>query len=490
MFSAVSYEPHRGQRVIHASRARMKVVDAGRRLGKSALGGHELAPEALLTATMLDELKESGHRREFWIVGPEYSDSEKEFRVVWDDLKKLEVPMDHPGSYNSPWSGEMSISCFGGLFQVHAKSAKYPDTLVGEGLSGVILSEAAKLKERVWSKYIRPTLADFRGWALMSSTPEGRNWFYDAWCRGQDPNDLNWASWRIPAWVNDHVYPMGASRHGLEMLREAMADDVIGLTPKIEKASRVDPEIIDLMKDMTEERFAQEIEAKFTEFVGHVFKNWDEEVHVRDLVYNPDWPLYLATDYGYTNPFVALLIQVDVFDNVYVIAEYRRVNRDITEIAQDLLTERGGLFKIPKLLYPDPASPGDSAVLEKVLHVKTASSPVTNKKITTGGDLKWRIDLIRTWLKVVPEHGPWEMRKPKLIVDRSCTGLRYEMGEYRYPDSRKEVSNATDLSEREAPLKKDDHAPEALGRFFRGYFGSPSDRATGGRARVNRARVG
>jgi len=484
VFEGVGYVPHNGQRLIHASTARMKVVDGGRRSGKSQIGGHELAPEAMLTYTMQDELKERNHRREFWIVGPEYSDSEKEFRVAWDDLTRLEIPFDRPGSYNSPWSGEMSISCFEGRFQVHAKSAKYPDTLVGEGLSGVILAEAAKLKERVWTKYIRPTLADFRGWALMSSTPEGKNWYYDAWRRGQDPNDLNWASWRMPAWINDHVYPKGATEEGLALIRAAMADNIIGLTPAIEKRSGVDEEIIDLMKDMTEERFAQEIEAKFTEFVGHVFKGWDEEIHVRDLAYNPDWPIFLATDYGYTNPFVALLIQVDVFDTVYVIAEYRRVGRDISEIALDLQTELGGLFKIPTLLYPDPASPGDSAVLEKALGVKTAFK-LDGTKETTGGELKWRLDLIRQALKLKPDHGPYEMRKPKLLIDRKrCQGLIYEMGEYRYPDSRAEQG-----TEKEAPLKKDDHGPEALGRFFRGFFGGPADRATGGRAVVRRANV-
>ena len=39
------------------------------------------------------------------------------------------------------------------------------------------------------------------------------------------------------------------------------------------------------------------------------------------------------------------------------------------------------------------------------------------------------------------------------------------MGDYRYPDGvRSGVVN-------ENPLKKDDHGPEALGRFFRGYYG-------------------
>lgn len=479
VFDGIEYMPHWGQKKVHGSRARMKVVSAGRRFGKSQLGGHELAPEALLTYTMADDLRAARQRREFWIVGPEYSDAEKEFRVIWEDLRRLEVPLDKPGSYNNPWGGEMSISCFNGAFQVHAKSAKYPGTLVGEGLSGVILAEAAKLKPVVWHKFIRPTLADFRGWALFTTTPEGKNWLYELWQRGQDPNDVAWASWRMPSWVNRYVYPLGANRDGMKMLRDAISDRLNGLTPEIEEASRVDPEIIDMMKDMTEDRFAQEIEAKFTEFVGRVFKAWDEEAHVRDLDYDPKLPVYLATDYGYTNPFVALAIQVDVFDNVYVLAEYRRVRRDITEIAEDLKTEHGGLFAQAKYNYPDPASPGDSAVLEKELKCKTMGN--------TGGELAWRLNLIREALKLKPESGPWEDRKPSLYVDRRCSGLIYEMGEYKYPDTKTEAKEVGE--EREAPLKHDDHAPEALGRFMRGYFGGPSDPVARGHTRVSKASV-
>lgn len=477
VFKALDYAPHRGQRAIHCSDARMKVVSGGRRLGKSQIGGHELTPEAILTYTMQDELKAKGHRREFWIVGPEYSDAEKEFRVIWNDLTKLEVPMDKPGSYNNPWSGEMSISCFDGTFQIHAKSAKYPGTLVGEGLSGVIMAEAAKLKPSVWFKYIRPTLADFRGWALFTTTPEGKNWLYDLWMRGQDPNDEAWASWRMPSWVNNFVFPKGATKEGMLMLREALDDRIVGLTPKIANESGVDEEIIDMMKDMTPERFAQEIEAKFTEFVGRVFKDFDEETHVRTLTPDMSRPFYLACDYGYRNPFVALLIQVDVFDQVSVLAEYRRQERDIEDIAADLQTERGGLFTQARLLYPDPASPGDTAILEKHLKLKSVDG--------TGGELKWRLEQIRQALKLKPEHGPWEDRKPKLLFDRTCFDAIREMNDYRYPETKTEQ-----IAPPENPLKKDDHAPEALGRFFRGFFGGPAQVSSNGHARVSKARMG
>lgn len=457
LWPVIGYKPHKYQRLIHRAPARHKVVPAGRRFGKSFLGGHELVPEILKTRLMADALKERGHRREFWIVGPEYSDSEKEFRVFWNDVQKLGIPLDKPGSYYNADSGHMVVLAWDGAFRCEAKSAKYPSTLVGEGLSGVILPEAAKLKPSVWVKYIRPTLADFHGWSLHTSTPEGKNWFYDVYKRGQNPEDKEWWSKRMPSWFNPFAFPGG----------------------------RDDPEIRDMEGDMSREKFNQEIAASFTEYVGRVFKSYDPEIHLRPIRYNPELPLYIALDYGWTNPFVCLLIQRDVWDNIYVIGEYRAVNRDINDIAADLLVWRGGLATRAVTMYPDPASPGDTAILEKKLRVKASGD--------TGGELKYRLEYIRQWLKVGPEHAPFHEQKPKLMFDHSCANagddgasLDYEMQEYRYPD------NSSDTrSPKEEPLKKDDHAPEALGRFFRGFYGPMErDNVARGRARVTQAKVG
>ena len=449
VWPALKYKPHRGQRLIHRAAARHRVAACGRRFGKSTIGGHELVPEAMLTYTMLDELEDTSKRREFWIVGPEYSDSEKEFRVVYNDLLKLRFAFDHPGTYNNAESGDMHISLFGGRYQVHAMSAKYPGTLVGEGLTGVIMAEAAKMKQSVWTKYIRPTLADQRGWSLFNSTPEGKNWFYELYMRGLDPASPAWQSWRMPSWMNDVVFPGG--RH--------------------------DPEILDMEKDMSEERFNQEIGASFTEFVGRVFKDFDEEVHVKSLAYDQRYPVYLAMDFGWTNPFVCLVIQVDVWDNIYVLGEYRVTHKDINDIADDL---KGiPVIMRAKTMFTDPEAPGDAAVLTKKLQIPVGGF--------CGGELKWRLELIRQSLKVLPEHGPEDQKQPKLLVDRSCRELIREMLDYRYPETKEES-----LAEpKENPLKKDDHGPEALGRFMRGYYGGPGQDSTAkGRARVRKANIG
>lgn len=459
IFGAVKYIPHAVQRRIHSSvqdhQARFRVVCAGRRTGKSTLGGHELTLEAV-RAFYRQDIDAFDHRAEFWIVGPEYSDAEKEFRVLWSDLNKLgcEKYFDHPGTYYNPENGQMHLSMYGGKFQVHCKSAKYPNSLVGEALEGVILAEAAKLKPSVWHKYIRPMLADYRGWALFTSTPEGRNWFYDLYKFGQDPAFGDWWSVRMPSWSNDILFPAG----------------------------RNDPEIASMSAGMSEEKFNQEIGADFTEFVGRVFKDFDEEIHIGDYKYNPNWPVYAAIDYGWTNPFVWLLLQVDPFDNVYVIGEHYQQHMTVEENINEIV--RKGLAPADlRIIYPDPASPQDTKVVEQMLRVKGMNK--------TGGPIQERLELIRRWLKLQVDDMPTNdsgYKKPKLNFDRSCINCAREFSEYRYPESKNEMTEDS-----EKPLKKDDHTPEALGRFFAAYYGGAaragSYTSSGNRPRVRQAKV-
>lgn len=438
VFDRLEYEPHRPQRRLHKAmrKRRFCVVCAGRRTGKSTAGGHALVPHIYEAYFNRDKLDKYEKRMEYWIVGPEYSDGEKEFRVLWADALRLGFPIDKPGSYNDVKSGNMSLSLWDGKFQVHVKSAKYPQNLVGESLHGVILAEAAKLKPSIWFKYIRPMLADYRGWALMTSTPEGKNWFYDMWMNGLK-DDPEWWSMRMPSWSNDILFPGG----------------------------RLDPEIVSLGAGLTPEAFNQEIGAEFGDFVGRVFKEFDEETHVKPLLYNPEFETYACVDYGWTNPFVWLLVQVDHWDNVYVLGEVYGPHKRIDEVHEEILAN-GLAPRDLRWFYPDPAEPGDTRILEENLRIVGQPG--------TGGLIKDRIRLIRQHLSI-PKHlqhlefGHPE-RQPKLFIDPSCKNLIRDMGEYRYPRTSAESDGEKNASEN--PMKKDDHGPEALGRFFMGYFGN------------------
>jgi hypothetical protein len=435
-FNKVGYTPNRAQRPLHLSHARHKIAAMGRRTGKSTSGGHELYIEAVKTRMLKAHLESIGKRREFWIVGPEYTDSEKEFRTVYNALKSRDAPFDKPGTYYDAHSGDMQISMYDGRFMIIGKSAMHPERLVGEGLDGVIMAEAAKIKEGIWTKFVRPMLADTRGWSQHNSTPEGKNWFYELWMKGQSGIEEDYDSWRLPSWYNQFIFPLG--RH--------------------------DPEILAMERDLATETFNQEIAALFTEFAGRVFKDFDDEIHVKDLYYDPQWPLYACCDYGFTNPFVWLLLQVDIWGNVYVLEELYEPGLTIDEAGVEIQT-RGLCPRGVRGFYPDPASPGDTRALEKLLHVKAQGG--------TGGELEIRLRLIRAMLKERNKHLPegHPDRLPRLLINRKCTSTIRDMNDYRYPKTAQEAE-ASDKNAPEKPLKKNDHAPEALGRFMVGYFGS------------------
>lgn len=460
LWAEMGYRPNAAQAKVHASKVRHRVNVAGRRTGKSYSGGMELLPWAIQARAMKPMLDDIGVRAEYWIVGPQYADSEKEFRIFYNACRKKGFPFDKPGTYYNP-KGDMTISLWDGAFICTAKSGQHPESLVGEGLHGVIMSEAAKLRESVWQRFIRPTLADFVGESVWNTTPEGKNWFYDIYQSGQDPSRSDWASWRHPSWVNTNVFRKHTTQEDVNVMKELLAKDVSGVDDSQLAALNVDPEIIAMAKDLTPEAFAQEVEASFSEHVGRVFKRWDEDKHVADLPYNPEWPLFIATDYGFVDPNVALFIQPGPHGEVHVIAEYYRTHRTTEEFANDVLNDSrlSWLVRNARGIYPEPADPGASETLSQHWRVPVFGG--------TQSEINPRIKAIDAKMKHRNAHLPWEHpeRVPWLRFDRTCKMSRYEMDAYRWPDKRKKAGpNGT-----EVPEDKDNHVPEALGRFFAGF---------------------
>lgn len=447
-FQKVGYYPHQGQELIHADSSRFRVVSNGRRWGKTILGAREIEPCAFVASRHVTGGPQLG-----WIVGPQYTDAEKEFRIVYDTFRRLGIDKGSIRFVNSPDSGSMHIKT-AWEFELIAKSAKHPETLVGEGLDFVLMAEAGRHRRRTWGQYIRPALSDKRGWAAFTGVPEGRSdhsLLFSLWQRGKDPAYPNWRSWKMPSWTNTIIFPGG----------------------------RNDPEILEAEADLTTDEFDRQYGAEFSDKVGPVFgAEFDDEIHVTDVPYNPELPLYGAVDYGFTNPFVWLWIQVDHHDNTYVIGERSWTQIDTLDVSRDLKIRDPWMVRKCLRFYPDPAEPDDTYTLSNQLRIPSQGN--------TGGELKTRLTLIRQGLKQRHPHleeGHPE-RLPKLLIDRSCKMLAWEMREgYRWPEHRSEVS-----SEKEHPMDKDNHYVEALGRFYRGHFGIPGSESR--RTRSTKARMG
>lgn len=430
-FDQTGYDPHPGQRLIHYDNHRHRILCNGRRWGKSLLGGKEVETMAFVKNFL-------GEPRRGWIVGPEYTDAEKEFRVVHDTFKSLGIDKISTKFLNNTDNGNMHIATKWG-FDVQCRSARHPETLVGEGLDFVILVEAGRHRRRMFGDYIRPALSDKRGQSLMSGVPEDASessLLYWAFNRGQDKTKTQWKSWRMPSWTNTRVFPGG----------------------------RQDPEILEAEDDLTEDEFARQYGGEFVERYGRVMAEWDEDIHVGNLPYNPAWPLYAAIDFGFTNDWVWLWIQVDPMNRVRVIGEHRFNMRDTEDIARHEFADHPLLSKC-LAIYPDPASPDDARVLRRVLQVPVMPN--------TGGELKYRLGMIRRSLKLRPHYldNDDPDKQPGLMVDESCHKLCWEMREgYRWPEKGSDTKSAA-----EAPLDKDNHGVEALGRFFKGHMSRIDD---------------
>jgi len=483
------FEPHNAQLRVMEDQSRMKVLPCGRRLGKSNMEAHELIPYVFLAKQRANWLKAEGKRMEYWIVGPEYADSEKAFRVFYDKCSKLGMPFDRPGTYYSIQTGDMVVSLWDGAFILQGKSENRPNSLVGEALSGVILDEAAKMKQNTWDQLLRPTLADFGGWAIFTSTPEGKNWFHKLYMDSIQPNNQGWNGFRIPSWENPHVFKTPTVDADVKRMMQIMNEhpELSSFEIIRQEQLTIDHEIAQMANDLTIPMFQQEVAADFTDFVGKVFKEFDEETHTRLIRFNPAWETVAAVDYGYRNPSVWLLIQIGPWGEINVVDELYQDNLAPEEFAHEIL-RRGLLPDSCTEFFPDPASPGDTATLTNVF--RKAGKRVQAKP-HTGGELSNRLNLIRLALKnrvtdTELSSPQWkshptaqDLMRPRLMISTKCVNMIYEMGQYRYPEKRDEQIESS-TKRFELPMKKDDHTPEALGRFLAGRYYDVSHQMGGG----------
>lgn len=407
LFERIGYKPHSdAQWEIHNATERFLIACCGRRFGKSQSFGHEMTTNLFIPDTM------------WWIVGPTYKLGEKEFRVVHDDLKKLKILGECPTVNYNVNQGQMRIvTPFNSTIEV--VSAEKPDSLVGEGLDGVIMSEAAKHKMSTWQMYIEPALSDKRGSAFFPSTPQGFNWYKGLYELGQHPDTPDYKSWRFPTWYNTAMYPGGYD----------------------------DPELVRIRGTVSKQYWDQEYAAEFTSFEGQIYPEFDENVHVRHIEYNKSWKNFWTFDFGFTDPFCCYDIMIDSSDNAYIWREYQ-VSHMSTWAHGHVLKNRENPegFHVD-CMYGDPRGADEIATLQLVLGY-VYSEPVG-----------WSLGVEAIKRSLEPYEGP-----PKLFIDPSCHHLIRQLKNLRKREGRE------DHNERPGQHDYDDHGPDAIRYFFNHYY--------------------
>jgi len=186
---------------------------------------------------------------------------------LWLDLKAFVPRAEVLKILNSK---PMSMTLRGGI-HISVRSADHPDHLVSAGIDLLYMIEAARMQEEAWLN-IRPTLiSEGRlGKCVFNSTPKGRNWFARLWDRCEDPEQLDWEGWRIPAFLEDEE-----TRHPYSVIPDT--DRVLA------------------EKDEHRDRwFAQEYMAQFLGGEGQVFR--DVAVHIQPAPAQPKHPVTVGVD--------------------------------------------------------------------------------------------------------------------------------------------------------------------------------------------------
>ncbi len=165
------------------------------------------------------------------------------------------------------------------------RSLDDPDNARGHSTDGAIIDEAGFVKAKAWYGIIQPMLADTHGWALLTGTPNGRNWFWREHVAALEREDS--VAWQVPT------------------LGVRIVDGRLERWPEpLENADFRFSEAEAMFQRMPQRTFEQEFLAEFIEDAGGVFRNVRQmsTVHTAEpeeehrYVFGVDW----AKSYDWT----------------------------------------------------------------------------------------------------------------------------------------------------------------------------------------------
>lgn len=154
------------------------------------------------------------------------------------------------------------------------RSAEMGDNLRGDTVKFVVVDEAAFIPKWIIMEVIMPMLTRTQGRMLIISTPNGRNWFYDMYNRGQKPEN------------KDQVISVRADYRDLN-------------DPDVNK-------VIAMMKqEMTSSQFAREVLGEFVSDEA-LFCNIEECIMPKKHKVDMKCNRYIGIDIGVVNDYTVL----------------------------------------------------------------------------------------------------------------------------------------------------------------------------------------
>lgn len=324
------------QNEIAKSRKRFRVINAGRRFGKTILAVEEMLGVAV-----------SKNDRRIAYIAPTFQQARD---IAWEHLKNRCKPITVDTN-----ESQLKITVKtqqGGTSTITLKSWDAIESLRGQSFHFLVIDEVAMMRNfwTGWNEVLRPALTDTKGHAMFISTPKGFNHFYELY-KKQDEDD-NYESFHATTYDNPHVDPA---------------------------------EIDEAKSQLPDDQFAQEYLADFRKVEGLVYKEYDRNRHKFTQLPNEYNIIEKrgGIDFGHTNPAAILTVYKSRDKHYYVTDEYYERGKVQSELNQEMLSRRCASW------YPDPAEP------DRIEEMRRAGLSINevSKNVTAG------IDTVRSLFK-------------------------------------------------------------------------------------------
>lgn len=304
IFAALGYSPTPEQLEILDDTHSTQLVAGGYRGGKSRTAS---VKALLATLEFIARYRERAAGQVAWLVAADYEATRAEFMhpdgSLTLDLQRLWPRVNFsarvdPGEIRVPVPSADGRRVVG-QFTIRTKSAFDPTSLGMESPVWIILCEAARVTEDVYHR-LRSRCSEARrrfpefGWLHMEGTFEGSlGWYPTLWMRWQaaaiqEREDAR--SFSLPSHSNAVLFPGGAD----------------------------DPQIAALRRVLPESKFLERHMGVPVPPSGRVHSSFTSDLHVRQLSYDPEQPVFIGIDPGYSgqpSTYAVEVCQIQKFDS-------------------------------------------------------------------------------------------------------------------------------------------------------------------------------
>lgn len=410
----LNYKPLPKQALFHRSLARYRAYAGGFGSGKTLCG----AAEAIQLSFE--------YPLNFGLVGrmtyPELRDTTwkevLEFPILIDGKELPLVASPLVKSYNK---SEHSLEFVNGSVMIARSLEQAFHKIKSLNLGWYWIDEGTEANEEIWLGLAgRLRRKGVRHTGFLTTNPEGHDWVWKRFIAQSD------------------------ERHS------------IVLAPSTENKYLPEGYVQSLIDQYPEEWTKRYVYCSFDTFEGLVYKDFQdkEPFVVPDNSALPDsWYRFVGLDHGYRNPTAVLWGAVSPDGVLYVYDEFFASGKLVSEVSEIVKTKTGG--KDIRLWLIDPSCRNRDA--------KTGRS-IVDEFSDNGLYFEGANNDVRAGINHVNEYLKLTNGKPKLRIFQRCVNLRTELQTYKWKDLK--VGAIQDAPEK--PVKRDDHAVDAL-RYMVNY---------------------